>query len=156
ERDGGPDTCRRAERRDQDPHHRSTIITPRLLMPERCLAKPGKRKPKTSYREACLPGPEPGCVPFRGTKSASYNAPAWEDGNMERTLYIASGLSVLVTTVTFGHNMYRTMAHLVTYHGQSFSNPFFAVHTILAAVTGVLSLIGAYFLLTGWRQQNPN
>jgi len=30
------------------------------------------------------------------------------------------------------------------------------VHTILAAATGVLSLIGAYFLLTGWRKQNPN
>src|SRR5215475_11980475 len=52
--------------------------------------------------------------------------------------------------------MYRTMAHLITHHGQGFSHPFFAVHTILAAVTGVLSLIGAYFLLTGWRQQNPN
>jgi len=30
------------------------------------------------------------------------------------------------------------------------------VHTILAAATGVFSLIGAYFLLTGWRQHNPN
>lgn len=75
---------------------------------------------------------------------------------MKRTLYIASGVSVLITTLTYGHSMYRTMAHLVTHHGQSFSNPLFAVHTILAAATGVLSLIGAYFLLIGWRQQNPN
>jgi len=75
---------------------------------------------------------------------------------MKRTLYIASGLSVLVTTLTYGHTMYQTMAHLVTHHGQGFSNPFFAVHTILAAATGVLSLIGAYFLLTGLRQHNPN
>jgi len=52
--------------------------------------------------------------------------------------------------------MYTTMAHLVTHHGQSFSHPFFAVHTILAAATGVFSLIGAYFLLTGWRQHNPS
>jgi hypothetical protein len=75
---------------------------------------------------------------------------------MKRTLYIASGLSVLVTTLTYGHTMYRIMAHLVTHHGQGFSHPFFAVHTVLAAATGVLSLIGAYFLLTGWRQTNPN
>jgi len=52
--------------------------------------------------------------------------------------------------------MYTTMAHLVTHHGQSFSHPFFAVHTILAAATGVFSLIGAYLLLTGWRQHNPS
>jgi hypothetical protein len=75
---------------------------------------------------------------------------------MKRTLYIVSGLSVLVTTLTYGHTMYRTMAHLVTHHGQGFSHPFFAVHAILAAATCVLSLIGAYFLLTGWRQYNPN
>jgi len=75
---------------------------------------------------------------------------------MKRTLYIASGVSVLVTTLTYGHNMYRMMAHLVTHHGQGLSHPFFAVHTILAAATGVFSLIGAYFLLTGWRKPNPN
>jgi methyl coenzyme M reductase beta subunit len=75
---------------------------------------------------------------------------------MKRTLYIASGVSVLVTTLTYGYSMYRTMAHLVTHHGQGFAHPFFAVHTILAAGTGVLSLIGAYFLLTGWRQPNPD
>ena len=75
---------------------------------------------------------------------------------MKRTLYIASGVSVLVTTLTYGHTMYRTMVHLVAHHGQSFSHPLFAVHTILAATTGVLSLIGAFFLLTGSRQPNPN
>jgi hypothetical protein len=32
---------------------------------------------------------------------------------------------------------------------------FLIVHTILAVAFGVLSLIGAYFLLTGWRRQNP-
>jgi hypothetical protein len=75
---------------------------------------------------------------------------------MKRTLYIASGLSVLVTTLTYGHAVYRIMAHLVTHHGQGFSHSFFAVHIVLAAATGVLSLVGAYFLLTGWRQPNPN
>ena len=75
---------------------------------------------------------------------------------MKRTLHVASGLSVLVTTLTYGHNMYRMMAHLVTHHDQGFRHPFFAMHTILAVATGMLSLVGAYFLLTGWRQQNPN
>jgi hypothetical protein len=74
----------------------------------------------------------------------------------QTTLHMASGVSVLVTTLTYGHTMYRTMAHLVEHHGQGFSHPFFAVHTILAAAAGVLSLIGAYFLLTGWRQQNAS
>ena len=74
----------------------------------------------------------------------------------QATLHIASGISVLVTTLTYGHTMYRTMVHLVEHHGQGFSHPFFAAHTILAAAAGVLSLIGAYFLLTGWRQQNAN
>jgi len=45
------------------------------------------------------------------------------------------------------------MAHLVTHHNQSFSHPFFALHMLLAAATGVFSLIGAYFLLAGWRRQ---
>jgi len=75
---------------------------------------------------------------------------------MKRTLYIPSGISVLVTTLTYGHNIYRIMAHSVTHHGQGFSHPFFAAHAILAAATGVLSLNGAYFLLTGWRERNPN
>lgn len=75
---------------------------------------------------------------------------------MKRTLYIASGVSVVVTTLAYGHSMYRIMAHLVTHHGQGFSHPFFAVHAILAAAAGVLSLIGGYFLLTGPRQQNTN
>jgi hypothetical protein len=75
---------------------------------------------------------------------------------MKRALYIASGVSVIFTTFAFGYTMYRNMAHLVAHHGQGFSNPFFAIHTILAGAAGVLSLTGAWFLLNGWRQQNPN
>lgn len=75
---------------------------------------------------------------------------------MRRTLFIASGLSVLVTTLTYGHSMYQSLAHLVSHHGQSFGHPFFALHAMLAAATGVLSLIGACFLLTGWGQHNLN
>ena len=34
------------EKRDQDPRHRSIIITPQLLKPERCLAQPGQMGPQ--------------------------------------------------------------------------------------------------------------
>jgi hypothetical protein len=73
---------------------------------------------------------------------------------MKRILQLASGVSVLITTLAFGNNIYRMMAHLVTHHNQGLSHPFFALHAILAGATGVFSLIGAYFLLTGFRQQN--
>ena len=75
---------------------------------------------------------------------------------MKQTLCIASGVSVLVTTLVYGQNMYRTMAHLVNHHGQGFGHPFFVVHAMLAAAAGILSIIGAYFLLTGSRKQIPN
>ena len=39
---------------------------------------------------------------------------------------------------------------LRAHHGQGLSHPFFAMHSILAAATGMLSLIGAYFLLTNF------
>ena len=71
---------------------------------------------------------------------------------MKRSLYIATGLSVIVTTLTYGY----TMSHLVTHHGQRLSNPFFAMHTILAVAAGVLSLVGACFLLKDWRGNNSN
>jgi hypothetical protein len=73
---------------------------------------------------------------------------------MKRTLYIASGISVLFTTLAFGHIMVHDTQHIMSHHDAS---PVFLIaHTILAIAFGVLSLIGAYFLLTGWRRQNPN
>lgn len=71
---------------------------------------------------------------------------------MKRALYIASGISVIITTLAFGYTMYRNMAHLVVHHGQGFSNPLFAMHTIFAVAALLLSLTGAWFLLNGWRQ----
>jgi hypothetical protein len=65
---------------------------------------------------------------------------------MKRTLYIASGISVLFTTLAFGH--------IMSHHDGS--AVFLIAHTILAVAFGVLSLIGAYFLLTGWRRQSSN
>jgi len=73
--------------------------------------------------------------------------------NMKRTLYLASGISVLFTTLAFGHIMVHDTTHIMSHHGGS--TVFLVAHTILAVAFGVLSLIGAYFLLTGWRRQNP-
>jgi len=73
---------------------------------------------------------------------------------MKRTLYLASGISVLFTTLAFGHIMVHDTAHIMSHHDAS---PVFLIaHTILAIAFGVLSLIGAYFLLTGWRRQSSN
>jgi hypothetical protein len=75
---------------------------------------------------------------------------------MKRALYIASGISVVITTLAYGYMMQRQISHLVTMHGENFGHPFFAAHANLIAAAGVLSLIGAYFLLTGWRRQDSN
>ncbi|HXN51111.1 MAG TPA: hypothetical protein VN943_04180 [Candidatus Acidoferrum sp.] len=73
---------------------------------------------------------------------------------MKRTLYLASGISVLFTTLAFGHIMIHNTTHIMSHHDAS--PVFLIVHTILAVAFGVLSLIGAYFLLTGWRRQSSN
>jgi hypothetical protein len=75
---------------------------------------------------------------------------------MKRALYMASGISVVFTTLAYGHLMQRQISHQVTMHGENFGHPFFAAHTIFIAAAGVLSLIGAYFLLTNWRRQNSD
>ena len=75
---------------------------------------------------------------------------------MKRALYMASGISVVITTLAYGYQVQRLLLHLVTMHGESFGHPFFAAHAILMAATGVLSLIGGYFLLTGVRRQDSN
>jgi hypothetical protein len=72
---------------------------------------------------------------------------------MKRILHLASGISVLFTTLAFAHIMVHDTAHIMSHHDES--PVFLTVHTILAVAFGVLSLIGAYFLLTGWRRQNP-
>jgi hypothetical protein len=73
---------------------------------------------------------------------------------MTRTLHIASGISVVFTTLAFGHIVYHNTVHMVTKHGEG--HLFAAVHTILAVALGGLSLLGAYSLLTGGRGQNSN
>jgi uncharacterized membrane protein len=73
---------------------------------------------------------------------------------MKRTLYLASGISVLFTTLAFGHIMVHDTQHIMSHHDGS--AVFLIAHTILAVAFGVLSLIGAYFLLTGWRRRSSN
>jgi len=73
---------------------------------------------------------------------------------MKRALIIVSGVSVLFTTLAFGHVMVHDTVHMMTRHEDS--QLFVAVHTIVAVALGVLSLLGAYFLLTGGRRQNSN
>ena len=73
---------------------------------------------------------------------------------MKRPLSIASGISVLFTTLAFSHIVFHNTVHMVTEHHAH--QLFVAIHTIVAAVVVVLSLIGAYFLLVGLRKQNPN
>jgi len=71
---------------------------------------------------------------------------------MSRGLQIASGVSVLFTTLAFGHIMVHDTQHLMSHpEGNTF---FVVVHTIVAIVLGVLSLTGAFYLLAGKRTQD--
>jgi hypothetical protein len=68
---------------------------------------------------------------------------------VSRGLRIASGISVLFTTLAFGHIMVHDTQHMMIHHED---NQFFIVaHTIVAIALGVLSLAGAFCLLTGNR-----
>lgn len=72
---------------------------------------------------------------------------------MNRPLSIASGISVAFTTLAFSHIVFHNTVHMITDHRAR--GVFIAIHTIFAAIVVVLSLIGAYFLLTGRRAQKP-
>ena len=72
---------------------------------------------------------------------------------MTRPMQIASGISVLFTTLGFGHIVFHNTIHMV--QRDHATHLFVALHSIVALVVAVLSLIGAYALLRGPRQQNP-
>jgi hypothetical protein len=70
---------------------------------------------------------------------------------MNSKLRFISGVSVLFTTLAFGHIMVHDTQHMLSHHED---NQFFIVaHTIVAIVLGVLSLAGGFCLLTGTRRQ---
>jgi hypothetical protein len=73
---------------------------------------------------------------------------------VNRGMQIASGISVLFTTLAFGHVMVHDTQHIMSHHDAS--PVFLIVHTILAVAFVVLSLIGGYLLVTGKRPQNSS
>jgi hypothetical protein len=73
--------------------------------------------------------------------------------SMNSKIRFLSGVSVLFTTLAFGHIMVHDTQHMMSHHED---NQFFIVlHTIVAIALGVLSLTGAFCLLTGKRRDNP-
>jgi hypothetical protein len=70
---------------------------------------------------------------------------------MSRGLQIASGVSVLFTTLAFSHIMFHDTMHFL--RGPE-SHVFLAIHTIVAIVLIILSFTGAYYILTSGRKPN--
>jgi nitrate reductase gamma subunit len=69
---------------------------------------------------------------------------------MNSKLRFASGVSVLFTTLAFGHIMIKDTQNMMSHHDESQS--FIVVHTIIAIVLGVLSLTGGFLLLSNRRR----
>jgi hypothetical protein len=61
-----------------------------------------------------------------------------------RALRIASGVSVLFTSLAYGHLLHH---HAVHAGPSDFHNPIFAVSYAVAVVAGVLAVIGGILLL---------
>jgi hypothetical protein len=69
------------------------------------------------------------------------------ESHMNSTMRFLSGVSVLFTTLAFGHIMVHDTQHMMSHHED---HQFFIIaHTIVAIALGVLSLTGAFYLLTG-------
>lgn len=73
---------------------------------------------------------------------------------MNRPLYIASGISVLFTTLAFSHIMFHDTMHMLSHREDHLL--FVVLHSVFAAAAAILSLIGAYSLLTSRRRQDSN
>jgi len=69
---------------------------------------------------------------------------------MNSKLRFASGVSVLFTTLAFGHIMIQDTQHMMGHQGDS--QLFIVAHTIIAIALGVLSLTGGFLLLTNRRR----
>jgi hypothetical protein len=61
-----------------------------------------------------------------------------------RILNIVSGFAVLFTTLAFGHLLHH---HFIHASGQDLHSPAFLAGLTMAAVVGILSLIGGCLLL---------
>jgi hypothetical protein len=71
---------------------------------------------------------------------------------MKRSMCIACGVSVLFTTLAFGHIMIHDTQRMLAEHE---SMGFIVGHSVVALVLGILSLAGGFSLLTGPRPQKP-
>jgi hypothetical protein len=69
---------------------------------------------------------------------------------MNSKLRFASGVSVLFTTLAFGHIMVHDTRHIMS-HADG-SRLFLIAHTVIAIVLGVLSLTGGFLLLINKRR----
>jgi hypothetical protein len=65
-------------------------------------------------------------------------------------MQIASGISVLFTTLAFGHIMIKDTQNMMSLHEES--QFFIVAHTIVAIALGILSLTGAFCLLSSKRR----
>ena len=72
---------------------------------------------------------------------------------MNKGMRIASGISVLFTTLAFGHIMVHDTQHLLANHG---STGFIVGHSVVALALGVLSLVGGISLVAGSHPQKPS
>lgn len=71
---------------------------------------------------------------------------------MSKGMRFASGVSVLFTTLAFGHIMIHDTQRMLAEHE---STAFVVGHSFVALLLGVLSLAGGFALLTGPRPQKP-
>jgi len=69
---------------------------------------------------------------------------------MNSKMRFISGVSVLFTTLAFGHIMIHDTQQMMSQHDES--QLFIVAHTIVAIALGVLSLTGAFCLLTSKRR----
>jgi hypothetical protein len=69
---------------------------------------------------------------------------------MNSKMRFASGVSVLFTTLAFGHIMIKDTQHMMSHHDEG--TLFIVAHTIIAIALGVLSLTGGFLLLTNRRK----
>ena len=69
---------------------------------------------------------------------------------MNSKMRFASGVSVLFTTLAFGHIMIQDTQRMMSHHDES--RLFIVAHTIVAIALGVLSLTGGFYLLTNRRR----
>jgi hypothetical protein len=71
---------------------------------------------------------------------------------MNSKLRFTSGVSVLFTTLAFGHIMIKDTEHMISHHGDGDSQLFIVAHTLIAILLGILSLTGGFLLLSNRRR----